>query len=75
MCKNENVFLFLWLMLPGVSILLLLMTNESENVLNSWGSVCQVLSSSCCPLVHMYCFPVGDLVPNVIVVAKKGGRL
>ena len=62
-------------MLPGVSILLLLMTCESENVLYSWGCVCQVPSSSCCPLVHMYCFPVGDLVPNVIVVARKGGRL
>ena len=62
-------------MLPGVSILLLVMTNESENVLNSWGNVCQVLSSSCCPLVRMYCFPVGDLVPNAIVVVKKGGRL
>ena len=62
-------------MLPGVSILLLVMTNESENVLDSWGIVCQVLSSICCPFVHSYCFPVGDLVPNVIVIARKGGRL
>ena len=62
-------------MLPGVSILSLLMTCESENVLYSWGCVRQVPLSSCCPLVHMYCFPVGDLVPNVIVLARKGGRL
>ena len=61
-------------MLPGVGILLLLMTCESENVLYSWGCVRQVPLSNCCPLVHMYCFPVGDLLPIGIVIPVEGGK-
>ena len=65
---------------PGVAVtrsqyfLSLLTTCESEIVLYSWGCVRQVPLSNCYPLVHMYCFPVGDLLPIGIVIPVEGGK-
>ena len=70
MCNNVDVFV------PVVDAtrsqcMLLVVTNESENTLDCWGIVCQFLSSICCPFAHLYCFPVGDLVSDVIVFASR----